>query len=118
MNDEKFLQIWNTYQDAWADIAVDERTSLIKQSVTDDVVFTNPLNQGQGLGDLVKHIGDFQAQFPGAYFKTNQLIAQHGQLLAEWTMFNKDGSKFLTAHSYARFNEQGQLNHLAGFWKV
>jgi hypothetical protein len=33
-------------------------------------------------------------------------------------MYNKDGSEFLTAHSYARFNEQGLLTHLAGFWKI
>jgi hypothetical protein len=118
MTDEKLLEIWNTYQDAWADVAVAERERLLTASVTADVVYTNPLNEGQGLGNLVNHVGGFQTQFPGAHFKTNKLLVQHGQLLAEWTMFNKDGSEFLTAHSYARFNEQGLLVHLAGFWKV
>ena len=118
MTDERLLQIWNTYQDAWADIAVSERERLLAASVTEDIVFTNPLNEGQGLGNLVTHVAGFQVQFPGAYFRTNKLLVQHGQLLAEWTMFHKDGSEFVTAHTYARFGAQGLLSHLAGFWKV
>jgi hypothetical protein len=39
-------------------------------------------------------------------------------MLSEWTMLNMDGSEFLTAHSYAQFNDQGRLIHLAGFWKL
>jgi hypothetical protein len=118
MTIDTLQQLWKTYQDAWADIAVADRERLLKQSVADDVVFTSPPNEGQGFGNLVEHIGLFQKQFPGAYFKSNKLLTQHGQLLSEWTMYNKDGSEFLTAHSYARFNEQGRLTHLAGFWKI
>ena len=113
---ETLQQIWKTYQDAWADIAVDERERLLRQSVTDDVIFTAPPYEGQGLGNLVKHMEQFQEQVPGAHFKSNKLLTQHGQLLSEWTMYNKDGSELLTSHSYARFNEQGRLTHLAGFW--
>jgi hypothetical protein len=50
---------------------------------------------------------------PGAYFKSNKLLTQHGQLLSEWTICNKDGSEFLTAQSYAR-----RLTHLVDFWQV
>jgi len=118
MTNKTLQQLWKTYQDAWADIAESDRERLLKRSVAEEIVYTNPLAEGQGLANLVRHVGEFQAQFPGAYFKTNKLIDQHGQLLAEWTMFNKDGSEFLTAHSYARFNEQRRLTHLAGFWQV
>ena len=118
MTEETLQQLWKTYQDAGADIAVDERERLLRQSVTDDVIFTAPPYEGQGLGNLVKHIEQFQEQVPGAHFKSNKLLTQHGQLLSEWTMYNKDGSEFLTSHSYARFNEQGRLTFLAGFWKL
>ena len=113
---ETLQQIWKTYQDAWADIAVDERERLLRQSVTDDVIFTAPPYEGQGLGNLVKHMEQFQEQVPGAHFKSNKLLTQHGQLISEWTMYNKDGSVSLTSYSYARFNEQGRLTLLAGFW--
>jgi hypothetical protein len=113
---ETLQQIWKTYQDAWADIAADERERLLRQSVTDDVIFTAPPYEGQGLGNLVKRMEQFQEQVPGAHFKSNKLLTQHGQLLVEWTMYNKDGSVSLISYSYARFNEQGRLTHLAGFW--
>ena len=118
MTIDTLRQLYNSYQDAYADIAAAERERLLRQSVTDDVVFTNPTGEGQGFGNLVEHIGQFQKQFPGAYFKTNKLLSHHGQLLSEWTMYHKDGSEFMTAHTFARFNEQGRLTHLAGFWKV
>jgi len=111
-------QTWKTYQDAWADIAVAERERLLRQVVIRDIVFTSQAAEGQGFSNLVTHIAEFQKQFPGAYFKSNKLFTHHGQLLSEWTMYNKDGSEFLTGHSYARFNEQGILTHLAGFWQT
>jgi len=86
--------------------------------VEEEVAFSNPDTQGKGLGDLTVHIEDFQRQFPGAWFRGNKLIVHHGQLLAEWTMFNGDGTEFLTGNSYARFDETGMLTELAGFWKL
>jgi hypothetical protein len=94
------------------------RERLLKQNVADDVVLTSLPNEGQDFDNLVKHIRQFQEQFLRAYFKGNKLFTQHGQILSEWTMYNKDGTEFPTAHSYARFNEQGRLTHLAGFWKI
>lgn len=118
MTMESIEQIWKSYQGAWAAIPIDQRERLLRQSVTDDVVFTSPMAEGQGFGNLLEHIAQFQERFPGAYFKSNQLFTQHSQLLSEWTMYNQNGSEFLTAHSFARYNEQGRLTHLAGFWKI
>ena len=111
-------KLWKNYQDAWADISPSERERLLRASTAEDVVFTSPNAKGQGFGNLLAHIADFQTQFPGAYFRNNRLFEQHGQLLSEWTMFNRDGSEFLTAHSYAQCNDGGRLTHLAGFWKL
>ena len=46
----------------------------------------------------------------------NWLRQQHGQALAEWTQLNQDGSALVSGHSYARFNREGRIAHLAGFW--
>jgi hypothetical protein len=115
---ENLQQLWKSYQDAYADIPLVQREHLLRQSVADDVLFTSPIVEGYGLGNLLEHIAQFQKQFPGARFQSNKLFTHHGQLLSEWTMYNKDGSEFITAHSYARFDERGLLTHLAGFWKV
>ena len=118
MTEENLQLMWNSYQDAWADIPLDKRERLLRASVSEDVVFTNPNASGQGFGNLLTHVGEFQKQFPGAHFRSNRLLEQHGQLLSEWTMLNRDGSEFVTAHSYAQYNDEGRLTHLAGFWKL
>ena len=109
-------RLWKSYLDAYADITAAERARLLRQSVTDDVTFTSPTAEGRGFGDLVEHVGQFQKQFPGAYFRSNNLLTHHGQLLSEWTLHAKDGAALRTAHTYARLNEQGRLAHLAGFF--
>ena len=118
MTEETLLLLWKKYQDAWADIAIAERERLLRSSVVEEIVFTSPNAAGRGFDKLVAHIAQFQTQFPGAYFRSSRLLAQHGQLLSEWTMFNRDGSEFLAGHSYAQFTDQGYLTHLAGFWKL
>lgn len=118
MTEEKLEQLWNSYQGAWADISSDERERLLRASVTEDVVFTSPNVNGKKIDDLVTHLEDFQRQFPGAYFRSSSLIQQNNQLFAAWTMFNQDGSEFLTGHSYAQLSDGGLLKHLAGFWKL
>lgn len=117
MKDSNPQVLFTVYQDAWADITHADRERLIRSSVAEKIVFTSPNNEGQGIENLLNHIGEFQKKFPGAYFRANHVLEQHGQLLAEWTMFNKDGTEFLTAHSYARFDETGHFTHLAGFWR-
>ena len=118
MTQESLEQLWKTYQDAWADVTAEERERLLRASVTEDVVFTSPSAHGRGLSELVTHVTEFQQQFPGAYFRNEQLIEQNDQLLSSWTMFNGDDSVFAKGQSYARISEKGLLAHLAGFWKL
>jgi hypothetical protein len=117
MNTDTIEQLFKSYLDAYADIAPAERERLLRQSVSDDVGFTNPTGDGKGFSNLIEHIEGFQKRAPGAYFKSNKLLAHHGELLAEWALFKKDGSEFTTGHTYGRLNEQGRLTHLAGFFK-
>lgn len=108
--------LWKSYLDAYADIAPAERERLLRESVTDDVVFTSPALEGQGFGNLVEHIEQFQKQMPGKYFKSNKILTHHGQLLSDVMLHNKDGSEFRPAQIFARFNEQRRLTHVAGFF--
>ena len=94
MTPDTLEQLWKSYLDAYADIAVAERERLLRQSVSDDIVFASPAQEGQGFGNLVEHIGHFQKQFPGAYFKINKLLAHHGQLLSDVGLCNNDGLEF------------------------
>lgn len=116
MSNDTLQETYNSYLNAFSDVAIDERERLLRQSVTDDVAFMNPKGSSQGFGELVAHIEQFQKQNPWGYFLNKKLIAHHGQFLSEWTMYKKDGSEFATAHTYGRFNDEGLITDLIGFF--
>lgn len=116
MPNDTLQSTYNSYLEAYNDIAVTERERLLRLSVTDDIVSINPKGESQGISGLMEHIEQFQKQQPGASFKSNKLLAHHGQFLSEWTMFSKDGAALATAHSYGRFNEQGLISYIIGFF--
>jgi hypothetical protein len=74
------------------------------------------MNEGRGVDDLIVHVGEFQQMNPGKYFASRGLVVHHGQFLSEWTLHDKDGSAVSSGHTYARFNENGRLSHLIGFF--
>ena len=73
MNDEKYLKTWNVYQSAWAPIGEAERRNLLRQSVSDDIVYTDPASKVHGMEALAERIGKSQEQFPGRPLSQRQL---------------------------------------------
>ncbi|WP_446741719.1 hypothetical protein [Silvibacterium acidisoli] len=119
MTDETLHRLWNTYQHAWSDVPAEERDRLLRSSLAQDVAFTSPDSDDRGIDRMVATITEFQSQFNGCYFRSTLLRQQHGQLLAAWTMFDRNDVALVNGHSYARFDEQqGRITHLAGFWKL
>jgi hypothetical protein len=118
MTDDELRTIFGNYLGAFATTSPAEQERLLHSSVADDVVYTNPGVEGCGVRNLLAHIDVFQKRFPLGRFRMNWLRQQHGQLLAEWTQLNENGSELITAHSYARLNEEGLITHLAGFWSA
>jgi hypothetical protein len=118
MTDTKLRILVETYLAAFATVSPAEQEHLLRASVVDQIVYSNPGASGRGLSSLLAHIGGFQRKFGGGSFRLNWLRYQHGQGLAEWTQLDQQGTELLTAHSYVRINEAGQITHWAGFWSV
>lgn len=119
MTDEALLKLWNTYQSAWADIPAQEREQRLRETLTRDVAFTNPDADEQGIEQMIASVNEFQERYAGCYFRTTLLRQQHGQLVAMWTMFDRNDAPLVNGYSYARFDVQkGQFTQLAGFWKL
>ena len=109
-------ELFQRYLDAFAATSPAEQERLLRSSVAEDVVYTNPGVEDRGLRNLLQHISVFQERFPGQHFRVNWFRQQHGQLLSEWTQVGQNGEDLVTAHSYGRLNELGRIAHLAGFW--
>ena len=116
MTGTELQAVFQAYLDAFAATSPAEQERLLRSSVAEEVVFTNPGVDGHGLADLLNHIGKFQMRFPGHRFRVDWFRQQHGQLLAEWTQVSADSIDLVTGHSFGRLNEQGRIAHLAGFW--
>ena len=117
MTENELRIIFENYLEAFATTSAAEQERLLRSSLADDVVYTNPGVEGSGIRDLLAHIDRFQKRFPGGRFRMNWLRQQHGQALSEWTQLQHDGSELATGHSYARLNDEGRITHLAGFWR-
>ena len=116
MNANTFEPHWTSYMTAFNATVEDERERLLEQSVSDDVIFTNPGGNGQSRDALVAHIGKFQKGNPGVYFSTEKLFAQPDKLLAIWSMYKPDGSKVATGYNFVRSDQDGRFNYMAGFF--
>ena len=116
MTREAVEQIWKSYLEAYGNVSTEERKRLLRECVSDSVVSTNPGEQTKSFESLVAHVDQFQQRIPGAYFKNNKLLFHHEQLLAEWTLYKRDDTPLRTANTYARFDDQGRLAEITGFY--
>jgi hypothetical protein len=115
--DTELRSVFENYLNAFFAESAAEQERLMRSSVAEDIMFSNPGVSGRGLTSLLGHISRFQQRFGGGSFRINWFRQQHGQMLAEWTQFNKDGSEFITANSYARCDENGRIVQFSGFWE-
>jgi len=116
MADDSLEQRWSSYLAAYGPVAADERERLLRQSVADDVVFTNPGGEGHTRAAMIAHIVDFQQKMPGTYFKTEKVYVHHGELLAVWAMYKQDHTKVATGYNFVRPDEAGRFSYMAGFF--
>ena len=118
MNNEGHLKTWNIYQSAWGPITQNERHRLLGRSVTDGIVYTDPVSQTYGLEDLIARICQSQKMYSGAYFKNDSFLEHHDQGLFQWTMYDGKGAIFVNGSSFGRFGEDGRLVQATGFFET
>jgi limonene-1,2-epoxide hydrolase len=116
MTKDAVEQVWNSYLEAYGNVAPEKRARLLRESVSDDVVSTNPGEEIQGFANLLAHVDQFQQRLPGAHFKIDKLSFHHDQVLTEWTLYKSDETPMRTAHTYGVFDDQGRLKKLIGFF--
>lgn len=107
---------WNAYMLAFGSDQSEERERLLQQSVSGDVIFTNPGGNGKSRATLSAHIADFRAKMPGMYFGTDKVFVTQGELLAVWSMYKPDNTKVATGYNFVRLDQAGHFEYMAGFF--
>ena len=118
MNSEIHLKTWNAYQRAWGPIHETEREELLRSSVSDNILYTDPSSQTHGLQELMVRIAQSQQKFTGAYFRNDSFLEHHDQGLFLWTMYDKDGRAFVKGSSFGRFGTDGRIVQATGFFEA
>jgi hypothetical protein len=118
MNSEILLKTWNIYQRAWGPVHESEREELLRASVSEDILYTDPSSQTHGLQELMARIAQSQQKFAGAYFKNDSFSEYHDHGLFHWTMYDRDGRVFVRGTSFGRFGSDGRLVQATGFFEV
>src|ERR1700722_18546546 len=62
VNSEIHLKTWNAYQRAWGPVHETEREELLRSSVSDNILYTDPSSQTHGLQELMVRIAQSQQQ--------------------------------------------------------
>jgi hypothetical protein len=60
---------YEIYLSAWSAVPDDERLRLLHESVTEGVVFKNPMKTRAGIADVIEHLEGFQVRSPGGSFR-------------------------------------------------
>ena len=113
---EPLAQHWNAYAAAYSATSEEERERLLEQSVSENVVFTNPGGEGKSRAAMSAHIANFQKTMPGVYFSTDKTFVHHGELLAIWSLHKPDGAKLATGYNFVRPGLDGRFEYMAGFF--
>lgn len=107
---------WNSYLAAYGATDENERGRLLEQSVSEDVIFTNPGGEGKSRAGLSAHIANLQKTMPGAYFSTQKVFVHHDELLAIWSLHKQDGTQVATGYNFVQTEQDGRFSYMAGFF--
>ncbi len=115
MNHDKRVVTYDLYLAAWSNVTDNERARMLRDSLTQDVVFANPLQTRRGIEDVIAHLRGFQSRSPSGSFRMNNMLGWADHALAEWQLMQGDGTPGFSGFDALRFNEQGLISEIVLF---
>ncbi|WP_010180013.1 nuclear transport factor 2 family protein [Aquimarina agarilytica] len=109
-------KIWDTYRTCWANSNAIQRTEKLKTILTDDFEYSDPNFEVKGYVQLSDYMQQFQEQFEGASFITNEINTHHNRCLIHWSMINSTNEVISNGSSFV-FYENDKLKQITGFFK-
>ncbi len=113
-----YRDIWETYAASWKAQTAVEKHALFERSLDPSCIYTDPVQQAHGWDALIAYMLDFHTQIPGGHFVTQYFLAHHGRSIAKWEMRNGDDMVVGEGISYGRYNAQGKLVDMTGFFET
>ncbi len=112
------VKTYDLYLAAWSPIPDVDREHRLRQSLTEDILFENPMKTRRGLAEVAEHLRGFQVRIPGGSFRMNNMIGWVAGALAEWQLVDGLGNLGFSGYDVLRFDERGLISHILLFSNV
>jgi hypothetical protein len=117
MNND-FEQTWETYTSSWKAEAAENKQAIFVECLDRECTYNDPNIKTKGWDELLAYMLDFHQQIPGGHFVTNYFLAHNQQSIAKWEMINGENSIIGEGISYGKYNDNGKLISLTGFFET
>lgn len=115
---KNFKKTWETYTSSWKAESADNKRAIFEECLDVECIYNDPLIKTIGWDKLVAYMLDFHQQIPGGHFVTNYFLAHNNQSIAKWEMKNGENSVVGEGISYGKYNENGKLVSMTGFFET
>lgn len=107
---------WDNYTKSWSEIDAPKRLQLFEQCLNPDCVYTDPIIQTTGYGQLSGYMSELQKNVPGVRFMTTDFKNHHDRSLTHWNMVDGNGNVLSQGASYGMYGTDGRLMQMTGFF--
>ena len=112
------VKTYQSYLSAWSAIPDIERDRLLRESVTEAIVFTNPTQTRRGVPDVIAHLREFQIRSPGGSFQMKEMLGYDTHGIATWQFVDGRGQPGFGGYDVLAFDGQRRIDSILMFVQV
>ena len=111
-------KIYDLYLSAWSAVTDAERERMLRESVSENIVFTNPQQTRRSIDGVIQHLEGFQVRSPGGSLRMKNMFGWGDFGLAEWQLVDAQGAVGFSGYDVLTFNERGLIETILLFGNV
>lgn len=113
----RLTEVLDEYLGAWNEVDPAVRAQLLERTVSDDVLFVDPMGRAEGRDALAAHIAAVRTQFPEVSYGPSGEVDEHNGFLRQaWVARGKDGMIVLRGLDVDDVGPDGRLTRIIGFF--
>lgn len=112
------IETYETYLSAWSAIPDDERAKRLRESLSENIVFTNSMQTRRSLADVAVHLQAFQQRSPGGSFRLNEMLGWEDHGLATWQLVDARGQPGFWGYDVLAYDGRGRIESILMFVHV
>lgn len=109
-------ETWAAYEGAWNESDPGKRAAVLRRTLDETFIYSDPLMRTEGHGELSKYIGELQRTVPGLRILTTSFAEHHDSCLVGWTMQDGNGNALTNGVTCGELDGNGLLKRATVFY--